>query len=491
MNFTSAKINSWYWFLVCFIIFLGVIIRIAFIDTNHVVGDELYTFIESQGFDENEIPDSLNLRYFSQHKTTVTNVVKSTFYYDNSNGIVYSTLLHYWCRMFPNDIFYVRLLSVLFGFLSMIFLVKTLDTFFSHKPIVLFGLLLLCFNPLVISFDTSIRMYSLLLLLSICTNYLFAQICIYNRSKYWVLYVLTMFLMIYTHYLSVFLIGFHFLILFYIHFKMEKSRAFNPIFVSFVLIGMFFAYWYLFVANKAFQNMQLTNDFIVNALNKGVYPADKTSISVILQGVVKIIVRFTGLGIKSTFFVIVTATVNLFLVLTFFMYAETKWRLYLVLVLALHFFVLSAQAFSVGHNLSFLSRYSLLVYPVYILLILFAMNEWWVKGKKIVVSIIAGYFIFISLFSVKNDYQQAQSKDEYLNYTQLANWVGKTYEKDDLLLVPQKTEMYMIYYFVPRMQQDIFCKIDASKTTYSIRKKDGISVSFSAFDNSINADDKQ
>ncbi len=131
------------------------------------------------------------------------NVAKFS-YYTEGQPPGYYIILALW-RTLNNGIFFARLLSVIFTFLSAFILNKLLRLIFE-KIYTKWTIILFLLNPFTVYVSLEIRLYSLIILLSISAIYLTYLIEYYNKQKHKFLFILIGILGTYTQYYFVFLI---------------------------------------------------------------------------------------------------------------------------------------------------------------------------------------------------------------------------------------------------------------------------------------------
>jgi len=117
-------------------------------------------------------------------------------------------VLKLWISIGGESIFWLRLLSVLFSFLTIAplwFFIRELHPKERPDKIVLFGLFLLAVNGSLIKYAQEVRMYSMLMFLSLMSIWLFARY--FYRGKSWLWLVIVNILLVYTHYYGWLVIG--------------------------------------------------------------------------------------------------------------------------------------------------------------------------------------------------------------------------------------------------------------------------------------------
>lgn len=140
---------------------------------------------------------------------------------------LYYLILHYWMILFGDSEFSVRFVSVIFGFLS-IFMIYKIGTLLFNKNTGLISSLILALSIFHIWSSQEARMYSLVVLLTICSFYFFVRLLEKMTYKVSIAYVFFTTLLIYTHYYGFFIMiaqNIYFLTL-YLFSKKSKSDNF-------------------------------------------------------------------------------------------------------------------------------------------------------------------------------------------------------------------------------------------------------------------------
>lgn len=176
----------------------------------------------------------------------------------------YFVILSLW-RKINDGIFFARLLSVIFTFISAFYLYKTVRLIFSNiysKWLIIIFLL----NPYTVWGSTETRLYSLLVLLTIISFYLFYQIYFFDKKNLKVLFVLFSTVGVYTQYFFVFLI-----ISFAVILLLNKnwSYFFNYIFLS-ILIALLFIPNLIFISEQIAVNQDTLMEYTFPARIKSV-----------------------------------------------------------------------------------------------------------------------------------------------------------------------------------------------------------------------------
>jgi 4-amino-4-deoxy-L-arabinose transferase-like glycosyltransferase len=169
----------------------------------------------------------------------------------------YFVILSLW-RMINDGIFFARLLSVIFIFISAFFLHKVASLIFNNiysKWVVVIFLL----NPFTIWSGTEIRLYSFLVLLTILAFYLFYLIYFYNKKNLKIVFVLISVIGVYTQYFFVFLIMSFAVVLL----LSKKWRYFFNYILLSVIIALLFIPNIIFLAEQFAVNQDSLVDYSI------------------------------------------------------------------------------------------------------------------------------------------------------------------------------------------------------------------------------------
>ncbi len=139
----------------------------------------------------------------------------------------------------------MRLLSVLFGILSLYFVFRISQIFLSGKLQIVLVLLLYAFSPLNIFYSQEVRMLSLNLFLCLGSVYYFLVFINSDSKKYGTLYVIYTILALYTHYFSFFILFTQlFLVTVYFYNKKIGSATIKLFYIYFFIINLLYVPWY-------------------------------------------------------------------------------------------------------------------------------------------------------------------------------------------------------------------------------------------------------
>ncbi len=131
---------------------------------------------------------------------------------------------------------WLRLSSAFFGTLSLP-LMYSVARKLTPAPVPVLSMLLLAFSPLALQHNRELRPYSLLLMLTLLSVYLFLQAL--NRPRYWVGFVPALLLTLYTHLFAIAFVpvfGFYWLFWFLPSFKKSNQRW--TLFLPPIMLGL-------------------------------------------------------------------------------------------------------------------------------------------------------------------------------------------------------------------------------------------------------------
>jgi 4-amino-4-deoxy-L-arabinose transferase-like glycosyltransferase len=149
----------------------------------------------------------------------------------------YSLLFKFWMH-FGKSEFTMRILSVIFGCLS-ILVVYALSRLFFVTKTSLCAAFLTAVSPFLLLYDREIRMYSLFALFSLLSAYLFIRSLRENKKTLWGLYILVNVLNIYTHYYAFLVLGVQWIFVI-VRFR-DYKRMFTPWIAANSIIALTFA----------------------------------------------------------------------------------------------------------------------------------------------------------------------------------------------------------------------------------------------------------
>lgn len=205
------------------IVLSAILIRLYNIEQKNLWFDEVYSWKISQ--------------------QNVTNIVIETS--GDIHPPLYYVTLNYWTGLFSDSVISMRILSVLFGILSMYFVFRISRLCLKNNLQIILVLLLYAFSPLNIFYSQEVRMLNLNLFLCLGSVYYFLKFIDSDSKINGALYLIFTTLALYTHYFA-FLILFTeaVLIVLYFYFDKINLKTVSKYFVYFLFINILFAPWY-------------------------------------------------------------------------------------------------------------------------------------------------------------------------------------------------------------------------------------------------------
>ena len=189
--------NTNYRVILALILLLGAFLRI------YGLGDESFWLDES---------------YTAEYtKYTIPQIIKGIYvnstllpqYFGKGAGAMpfYYILANTWTKLFGLSELKLRLISALFGILS-IYLIFLVGKYLFNYPIGLISAFIFAINHQQISFSQEARMYSMLVALTLYSTFLLLNSLKTNKNIYWITFAIISVMLLYTHPLSFFILFF-------------------------------------------------------------------------------------------------------------------------------------------------------------------------------------------------------------------------------------------------------------------------------------------
>jgi 4-amino-4-deoxy-L-arabinose transferase-like glycosyltransferase len=121
----------------------------------------------------------------------------------NVHPLAYHTALWVWMMVFGQDLFSVRMLSILFGIGTVMLAYFLMRAMFNPR-LALLGALGVALSPFLVHYSQEIRMYSLLAFFLVAATYVFWQGLHTNQRRWWIIFAFCAALAQYTQNLAVF-----------------------------------------------------------------------------------------------------------------------------------------------------------------------------------------------------------------------------------------------------------------------------------------------
>ena len=191
------------WFFVLAIVLFAFLIRFHNIDKEDIWLDEAYSLYVAE-------------------QPSFTDLINNMSTYEDNPPLYYISL-HYWIRLFGNSEMAVRALSLFLGLGSIILLYMLASILFDRKTGII-SAFFMAFSLIQTVYSQEARAYMLLVFLTLLSTFLFVRLLKkrtwFNQSSY----ILFTALLLYTHYLSFFIIFFQNIIFFLFYPKKEFGK---------------------------------------------------------------------------------------------------------------------------------------------------------------------------------------------------------------------------------------------------------------------------
>lgn len=213
--------------LLFFILLLGLLLRVHDLDKESFWVDEgatAFVSVRSPGF-------------LLENLYSEASIIPEYFGPGGGEMPFYYLLALFWTGLFGLSEFALRLPSVIFGMLA-IYLTFFLGKLFFQERIGLLAAFIMAINHQHIFYAQEARNYTLIIFLTILSSYLFYAALKKNSTKEWCLYGCSAIILLYTHYLTVLILFFHYAYLL-IYIKRFKDRFLKAFLAG---IGMVIAY---------------------------------------------------------------------------------------------------------------------------------------------------------------------------------------------------------------------------------------------------------
>lgn len=221
-NLPEEKTQKLFKVLILAAIFITLVVRIYNITQKNVWFDEVYSWKLAQ-------------ESFLQVIALSSGDIHPPLYY---------IVLKIWMMVFGDTVFSIRLLSVVFSMLSLVFIYKICNLIFKDSLQTFLVIFLYAVSPLNIYYSQEARMLNLNLLLCLGSIYYFILLINNYKTRYSVFYILYTFLALYTHYFASFILFTQFLIvLFEYRSKVISKEVFKKLLWKMVIAILLFLPW--------------------------------------------------------------------------------------------------------------------------------------------------------------------------------------------------------------------------------------------------------
>ncbi|MGB4850969.1 MAG: glycosyltransferase family 39 protein [Ignavibacteria bacterium] len=405
-----------------FIFLLAAALRIYNIEQKNLWFDEIFSWHISEGSIEQIVAET-------------SGDIHPPFYY---------LVLKLWISFFSDSIFSMRMLSVLFGLLSMIFIYRISDKIFKNNSVTIVVLLLYAVSPVNIYYSQEARMLNLNLFLCAGSVYYFYELISKTSFKNGMLYFTFTLLAIYTHYFSLLIFFTEFLIALIFYFtKGKDKRSLINFFISAALINLFYAPWYpvFFSQSAKGQPWRTDQTLIQSCLNAAGYFKD-VFLSTYYAFENSFFIYFANLtGIVLTIFILTSVILNF----------KNKKKLfsgsdYLILFFIVPYVI--AILISMKQSI-LLSRYlSILIPFLLFMLIYFSIKLY---SKKF-------YFVFIAFLILESSlgiYILNNNNFKNNDYRRIITYIENNFNKGDMIIAEPHFMGWSINYHIKHNLSDL------------------------------------
>lgn len=450
------KKNSYHNILLVLIIFLGLYFRI--IGINKPFG---------LGYDE-------SITYIYSIKTFPFGIIKNLVKTDVHMPL-YFLALNLWIKLFGSSDIIIRLLSVLFAELSILFGYLAGKEFHDKKT----GLVcssLIAINSLWIYYSQEVRFYSLLIMLSTVTLWLFIKAINNPSNKNFCFLIFSSLLLIYTNTISIIFIAVIFfeLILFLI--LKKNKRALKNLILA-IIIGQIFLIPFYWLIHQIITHRGSAFPDVLYFDNQVIFSLIQNWFSPILVGLYNnpanyCLLLFKNITVESVIFIFLPIIISLFIIFKN-NFKELKNILTLSTILI---FIAIELVESYLNRFTILSRYTLFVLPFIIVLIANGVNNF--KNKKIANSLLA-VLIIINLFYLLF-YNESAPKMTRISGQKIPALILKKHNigKNDIIIFPIRENLSDKYYQnnaqkfkMIQIFAQIYPKINPEENSYKYYKK--------------------
>ncbi len=180
--------------------------------------------------------DELSSVYTSNPSRTIVEVYNMSL---EGAPPLYHLFLWCWYQLFEFNEYSGRAFSAFLGVFIVLLGIILARVLFNQKTAIYAGVLI-AFNPFLIMYSQEVRTYSLFTFLSLLSLFLFLKAINTSKEKYYLLYVMSILLVIYSHYFGFFLLIAQFLFICLVKINWLKKNSIWVLICAFLIfIGVF------------------------------------------------------------------------------------------------------------------------------------------------------------------------------------------------------------------------------------------------------------
>ena len=341
---------------------------------------------------------------------------------------IYFVLLHIWKLIFGSSIFAIRSLSLLFMLAALPAIYFLGKTAYS-KTVGLIAVVFCSLSPFLNWFASETRMYTLLFLVTSLNQMYFIRIWQPkkdgNTSNTWLLYMITTWIGVYTHFFFTFMLAVQ-AIFYFTHIKIFPKNSFKKLAITGGVSAVMLGAWFYLRS-------------IVGSSNSAPLLVPPSSVDV-FNVFSNLIIGFQSISLNTFFLALWPLAILLsFTLLTKHrdMTATTKYFLLSLIIPITLVFIVSSTIRSL-----FLSRYLIIVMPSLIMLVLLSLTIYSKKTFKYLTIVL---FIFAYSFLMFEAHSSKTPTNE--NYRGVAAYVTKQAVSSDLFVVTAPFLTYPVEYY--------------------------------------------
>lgn len=332
-------------------------------------------------------------------------------------------LLKYWTYLFSDTVFSMRLLSVLLGVFSLVFIYKISIRILKSDYLVLFVFILYALSPLNIYYSQEVRMLNLNLFLCLGSVYFFLK---YTESQVYrngLPYLLFSILAVYTHYFAFLVIFTQVLIVLYNYFRKKDAQLLKRYPVYIIAILIMYVPWIPVMLSQVSKGQPWRTEQSALMVFKNSFEYFKETF--FSYYIYYETLTWVYISLAATLLLILYLCFNAFrLKSNKFNTPEQRNLLYVVLF----FFIPLAAGIAISlKNSILLSRYLSIIVP-YLLISLTALTFLFYKQKTAV--IILSIIILISGMGVKIHFENSFKNNDY---RKVISYIEQNYDRNDMI----------------------------------------------------------
>jgi len=173
-----------------YLLTLIVILLLGFVLRLYDLGKESLWYDEAKGIEELNQP-------------SLSSMLKEKIEYHITPPF-YQTFFYFWMKLGKSE-FWARLPSALFGILS-IYFIFALTSYIYNKKVGLIAAFILAISRINIYYSQEARVYSFFVFVAIISYYLFLLAIDNKQRKYYTFYLISLIVLLYTHYYGIFIV---------------------------------------------------------------------------------------------------------------------------------------------------------------------------------------------------------------------------------------------------------------------------------------------